>query len=141
MVSGASLTAPTVIEAVAGLASSAPVLSIAGIVEAGRAVEVGRRHKVHRRCIAGGRHRAVQHDAVVRPASVYSVPFNGRLVMRNDATVPSMSEPDSETAIEAAFSSPKPEPALVSGASLTAPTLIEAVAGLASSAPVLSIAA
>ena len=48
--------------------------------------------------------------AVVRPASLYSVPFNGRLVMRNDATVPSMSEPDSETAIEAAFSSPEPSP-------------------------------
>ena len=36
---------------------------------------------------------------------------------------------------------PKPDPALVSGASLTAPTVIEAVAGLASSAPLLSIAA
>ena len=105
-------------------------------------LKLDRRHEVHRRRVAGGRHRSVQHDSrVSRPASLYSVPFNGRLVMRNDATVPSMSEPDSETAIEAAFSSPEPEPALVSGASLTAPTLIEAVAGLASSAPVLSIAA
>src|SRR6478672_6900255 len=58
--------------------------------------------------------------------------------MWNDATEPSMSEPDSETAIEAASSAPAPEPGLVCGASLTDVTVIEAVAGVASSAPLLS---
>src|SRR5260221_1267936 len=49
-----------------------------------------------------------------------------------------MSEPDSEPAIDVASSAPEPEPALVCGASLTEVTVIEAVAGVASSAPLLS---
>src|SRR5436309_2455091 len=44
--------------------------------------------------------------------------------MWNDATEPSMSEPDSETAIDVASSAPEPEPALVCCSSLTAVTVI-----------------
>ena len=49
----------------------------------------------------------------------------------NDATLPSMSEPDSATAIDAASSAPVPEPAAVCGASLTEVTVMLAVAGVA----------
>ena len=55
--------------------------------------------------------------------------------MVNEATVPSTSEPDSATAIEAASSTPEPDVASVSGASFSAVTVIEAVAGVASLAP------
>src|SRR5436190_575334 len=77
---------------------------------------------------------------MVRAASLYSVPLAGRLVTRNEATVPSTSEPDSDKRMVVSWL-PLVDTLLVSAASLTEATLIEADAGVASCAPLLSIAA
>src|SRR4051812_47891212 len=58
--------------------------------------------------------------------------------MGNPPTAPSFPDPTLYPSIDVASSAPEPEPALVCGASLTAVTVIEAVAGVASSAPLLS---
>ena len=63
------------------------------------------------------------------------MPLTGRLVILKEATEPSMSEPDSDTAMVVS-SLPLPEPAAVSGASLTGLMVMLAVSVAAEKAVV-----
>src|SRR6476620_672823 len=116
------------IVAVAGVASCAPLLSIAAYWKLGAPLKLA----------AGVKYSvAALPDAVINwfnatgfspAASVDSVPFVGRLVIANDATVPSMSLPDSTIAIAPPSSAPDAEVSAVVGAWLTVPIVTVAVA-------------
>src|SRR5215467_6444088 len=116
---GASLTGATAIVAIAGVASVAPLLSIAAYWKLIGPLKfsAGTKYTVAALPVAGT--TPFSAIACVRAASLNSAPLAGRLAILNDATVPSMSEPDSDTAIVVS-SLPLPEPGFVSGASFTA---------------------
>src|SRR5262245_66528817 len=111
---GASLTGATAMVAIAGVASVAPLLSTAAYWKLSGPLKFNAGTKYTVAALPVAPTTPFSAMACVRAASLNSVPLAGRLVILNEATVPSMSEADSDT-VMVVFLLPVAEPGVGSG--------------------------